>query len=126
MKSIKNIEFKSSLLAILGILLSKMCCILPLLGAALGGSLFFEGVKVVAPFMLLGSILIVSYSWYRFIKPQNCTCVQQRTQKRNTLLVSSALLVVLFFFQIILPVLQPTNSHINISTANIPTCHTSN
>jgi hypothetical protein len=126
MKSIKNVELKSSLLAIFGVLLSKMCCILPLVGVALGGSAFFEGVKIIAPFMLLGSVLVVSYSWYKYMKPQNCNCVSKKKKKRNTLFISSALLAVLLFTQLIFPLLQPVRSHNNASITDFPMCHTRN
>lgn len=127
MKAIKNVELKSSLLAIFGILLSKMCCILPLIGVALGGSTFFEGIKVVAPFMLLGSILIVTYSWYKFIKTQSCNCASKRQKKRKTLFLSSALLVAVLFLQVVFPLLQPISSHrANGSMSDIPMCHTRN
>lgn len=126
MKAIKNIELKSSLLAILGILLSKMCCILPLIGAALGGSVFLDGIKIIAPFMLLASVAIISYSWYQYLYPKQCNCCQQKKQKRNTLLLSSALLIVLFLFQIVVPLFQPSYTNTTTSIANMPMCHSEN
>lgn len=125
MKPINNVELKSSLLAIFGILLSKMCCILPLIGVALGGSAFFEGVKIVAPFMLFGSVLIVSYSWYKFIKAPTCNCASKRQKKRTTLFISSVLLATVLFIQVIFPLLQPVPLYnTDESMPNIPMCHT--
>lgn len=126
MKPIKNLELKSSLLAIFGILLSKMCYILPLFGAVLGGGAFFTSINAIAPFMLLGSVLIFSYSWYKFMKPQSCNCSQKRIKKRNSLFLSSVFLAVLLFVQLILPLLQTNTSYPNASITDIPMCHTRN
>ncbi len=95
-KSIKQtgrLELKGTILAIIGIVLSKLCCILPLLGLAAGGSSFMSGLHTLSPFLLALSVLILAFSWYRFVRADKCACHSKK--KKVTLLLSTGLVIIL-------------------------------
>lgn len=122
MKAFQHLELNGTMAMFVGMILSKTCCILPLFGFALSGSgLLIDAGKLISPFLMGGSILVLCLSWLKLIKNRRCHCTK-KSKRRSSLIVSTIIVGIILVLQIYIPSELNTRKETKIAHDS-KTCH---
>lgn len=116
---------------ILTAIASSACCIVPflaLISGTTGAASNMEWLQPIRPYLILFTVLVLSYSWYQKLKPKKvtCTCDSQKPsfwQSKLFLAIVTVFAIVMTFFPFFSATMLKSNKKevIYVKTENLQT-----